>query len=204
MTDSALRHYIAKARTMRPVIPAEVSDYIANAYVQLRAKQKGEEVDNKFTSYTSARTLLGVIRLAQALARLRYAPTVEEGDVHEALRLMDVSKASLYDPESGDHEFGDRSDESKIFQIIREIAIAHGLGSRRQVLGRGPNRERAPQDEQGGDGSELTMAEVRDRVFAKGFTQTQLNHTIEEYTNLDVLALVANGSRLRFLNLDDE
>ena len=47
--------------------------------------------------YTCARSLLSIIRLASALARLRFSQTIEIGDVDEALRLVDVSKSSLMD-----------------------------------------------------------------------------------------------------------
>ena len=94
-----LRHYIAGARQKRPTVPPEVSSYVVESYVRLRKQSKEEEEQKKSHSYTSARTLLGVLRLSQALARLRYADEVEQGDVDEALRLMEVSKESLYDDE---------------------------------------------------------------------------------------------------------
>ena len=46
-------------------------------------------------TYTTARTLLGVLRLSQALARLRLSDEVCRGDVDEAMRLIHMSKASL-------------------------------------------------------------------------------------------------------------
>ena len=48
-------------------------------------------------SYTTARTLLSILRLAQALARLRFAEQVGQAEVDEALRLMRMSKHSLLD-----------------------------------------------------------------------------------------------------------
>ncbi|KAI0818961.1 hypothetical protein BC629DRAFT_1712319 [Irpex lacteus] len=68
-----IRHYIAGARQKRPTVPPEVSNYVVESYVRLRKQSKDEEQQNKSHSYTSARTLLGVLRLAQALARLRTA-----------------------------------------------------------------------------------------------------------------------------------
>ena len=41
-------------------------DYIVNAYVRLRS---GEADEGQELQYTSARTLLGILRLAQALVR---------------------------------------------------------------------------------------------------------------------------------------
>lgn len=48
-------------------------------------------------SYTTARTLLAILRLAQALARLRFSEQVAQGDVDEAIHLMHMSKESLLD-----------------------------------------------------------------------------------------------------------
>ncbi len=80
------------ARTIHPIVPAEVGDYIVQLYTLLR--ERAEEL-NDF-QYTSARTLLSIVRVATALARLRLSDTVAMGDVDEASRLSEVSKASLY------------------------------------------------------------------------------------------------------------
>ena len=61
----------------------------------LRKESKDDDAQKKSHTYTSARTLLGVLRLSQALARLRFADAVMQADVNEALRLMEVSKKSL-------------------------------------------------------------------------------------------------------------
>lgn len=53
-------------------LPAE---YIAAVYAEMRADEVASEVPH---SYTTARTLLSILRLAQALARLRFADSVEQ------------------------------------------------------------------------------------------------------------------------------
>lgn len=45
--------------------------------------------------YVTPRTLLGIIRLAQAMAKLNFRDTVKQGDIDEAIRLMDFSIRSL-------------------------------------------------------------------------------------------------------------
>ncbi len=104
MTDDVARHYIALARQKRPIVPPEVSNYVVDSYVRLRKLSKEQEKENKAYTYTSARTLLGILRLAQALARLRFADVVEHDDVNEALRLMEVSKESLNNDNDEDRE----------------------------------------------------------------------------------------------------
>ena len=163
-----VRQYIAQARTYRPNVPKNVSDYMVGAYVRMRQQTKRDEGGKKQFSHTSPRTLLGIVRLSQALARLRFSDQVVAEDVDEALRLIEVSKASLYTDE---RQQGDQSPSSKIYNLIRGMrdsgAAAVGDGSR----------------------GELSVKRVRERVVAKGFTEEQLQRAIEEYEMLDVSLL---------------
>lgn len=179
------RHYIAQARLKRPVVPPIVSNYIVDSYVRLRKLSKEEAAQKKSHTYTSARTLLGVLRLAQALARLRFADIVEHGDVDEALRLMECSKESLEDDEDKEYE-PDRSVISQIFRLIKNMA-GEGGGKRKKRqrrFGKGPGGERdmdvdSSEDDNDNDG-ELALIDVRSRVLGAGYTEAQLNDTISE------------------------
>ena len=190
-----MRHYIAECRKVRPIVPPAMSEYIVSSYVQMRKQQKEDEAEDKAYSYVSARTLLAVLRLSQALARLRMDNAVGQGDVDEALRLMDVSKASLYENQTRGGE--DQTDTSKIFRIIKDMA------------------SRTSDDD---EMEELTMVHVRSRVLAKGFTETQLIDAVLEvssvqtvtcaplmfqYENMGVLMRTANATRLRFVAMDE-
>jgi DNA replicative helicase MCM subunit Mcm2 (Cdc46/Mcm family) len=73
-------------------VPEALGEYIAIAYAELRGE---EQQDKNPTTYTTARTLLSILRLAQALARLRFSHAVAQPDVDEALRLMKMSKVRL-------------------------------------------------------------------------------------------------------------
>lgn len=94
LSTEMLRAYIAAAKKYEPYVPPALSEYISAVYAELRAEEAAAEVPH---SYTTARTLLSLMRLSQALARLRFCDAVEQGDVDEALRLMKMSKASLFD-----------------------------------------------------------------------------------------------------------
>jgi DNA replication licensing factor MCM7 len=143
--------------------------------------------------------LLGVLRLAQALARLRFAAAVLHADVDEALRLMAASKESLHDDAgTGDVRGADRSDTSRVYRIIKdmaEAAVAAGAGralrKRPRRLGRGPDRERDVEDGEGeGALDVLSMVDVRARVLRAGYTEAQLMTTIQEVrTELPLLPL---------------
>jgi len=80
---------------------------------------------------------------------------------------MDVSKASLYEHQAG-RNGEDQTDTSKIFRIVKEMATGPG------------RRERSTDEDNADEMEELTMTEVRSRVLAKGFTETQLMDTVLE------------------------
>jgi hypothetical protein len=184
------RHYIAGARQKRPTVPQEVSNYIVESYVRLRKESAADEQDEKSKSYASARTLLGVLRLSQALARLRYSDAVEHGDVDEALRLMEASKESLIDEEER-HVDADRSNMSKIYRLIKDEfkKLERGGGRRRpraKRFGRGPDRERdmdIDDDDYEDDPEELSIIDLRQRMLARGFTEADFMATIQEARN---------------------
>lgn len=166
-----VRQWIARARAHRPVVPQAVADYLVGAYVRMRQQQKRDEANKRQFAHTTPRTLLGVVRLAQALARLRFSDAVVSEDVDEALRLMEVSKASLYSDVRG--AGADQTPSSKIYHLIRGMAAsgAAAVGD--------------------GSGGELSMRRVRERVLAKGFTDGQFEQAIDEYALLDVSSLLS-------------
>jgi DNA replication licensing factor MCM7 len=163
----------------------------------MRKEQKEAEAEDKSFTYVSARTLLGVLRLSQALARLRWDSTVKQEDVDEALRLMDASKQSLIEDRG---EIGvDQTNTSKIFRIIKDMASGRGAAARRRAQHAADDDDFESEEE---TLQELAMVDVRSRVIAKGFTENQLMETIAEYENMGVLVREANETRLRFV--DDE
>lgn len=181
-------------------MPPEVSNYVVESYVRLRKLSQDDEQQKKSHTYTSPRTLLGVLRLAQALARLRFSTEVAHPDVDEALRLMEVSKKTLDDDEDGADEIHDRSDVSKIFRLVKDMSKQSSAakkgrrtrGARR--LGRGQDGERDDamdvDDDEEDDAEELTMVEIRSRVLAAGFREEQLMQTIVEVRVIPTYLLV--------------
>lgn len=57
------RRYIAMCREKQPTVPESLADYITAAYVEMRR----EAWASKDATYTSARTLLAILRLSTAL-----------------------------------------------------------------------------------------------------------------------------------------
>jgi DNA replication licensing factor MCM7 len=178
--SNTIREYISRARTFRPVVPKEVGDYVVQSYINMRKEAHRNEGSVKKFSHITPRTLLGILRLAQASARLRFDNNVTFEDVDEALRLIQVSKSSLYVEDNGFRE--DESSTSKIYQIIRSIAIGDGTRFSKT----------------------LPMSELRDRVIAKGFTIQQFDDCIFEYDGVGIWQKIDNGETLMFTNTGDE
>ncbi|KAI8913605.1 MCM2/3/5 family-domain-containing protein [Gorgonomyces haynaldii] len=171
---SLIKHYISKAKQFSPTVPAHVADYVVSAYVHMR-KNASETAEFQ---YTSARTLLSIIRLASALARLRFSTVIEIFDVDEALRLIDVSKASLLQDKPKI-----RKDKiSAIFDYIKQLATrADGTLAR-----------------------SISMASVQEFIISKGYTQEDLDKCIQNYQQDDVWMVAANGSQLRWMRIEED
>lgn len=170
LTGNYLSHYVAHARTKRPVLSEAVSEYVTAAYVQLRRQYRLDEEREQQYTYASARTLLGIIRMAQALARIRLSDTVDTEDVDEALRLIDVSKASLRDNSSSRYSHGDNTYLSGVLTVVRDLRDEYG--------------------------QELDMSLVRERAMARGYSSAQIDEAIREYAELDVWQVNPAGTRL--------
>lgn len=224
LDPSVMKHFIARARQYNPSVTKAVSDYIVSAYVKLRHQTKDDEERGMAYTYTSARTLLGVLRMSQALARLRFSAQVEIGDVDEALRLLDVSKSSLVASSRArrGEEAGAGSDYSavtKVYRIIRDMAMAAGHEARDAARERGLGRRTRGRRGAGADDvsvdaddaasvdeallqddnapGALRMRDVRERVVAAGWVEDQLQETLQEYQDLGVLQLT--GDQLLFV-----
>ena len=193
VTSKILREYITRARKYQPVVPPDVAPYIVEAYVGLRmqdapgAAMRG--ASNGDQTVMTARQLLSILRLSQALGRLRFSDYVAREDVDEAIRLTHMSKASLADelhdaPQGGGGQRGSsrsggrgaRGEDvtSRIFQVLKDYATVSRT-----------NRV------------ELKLCEAM--VLRKGFTAQQLQTCLEEYQALDIIQMNATGTHIDFL-----
>ncbi|XP_022088153.1 DNA replication licensing factor mcm7-like [Acanthaster planci] len=161
-----MRRYIALCQTKTPAIPESLTDYITGAYVEMRKEARG----SKDTTFTSARTLLAILRLSTALARLRLVDVVEKEDVNEAMRLMEMSKESLH----GQQEVTGRKQRSEdvIFSIIREM-----------VSGK----------------QSVKFADARQTCLAKGFTNDQFEEALDAYEELNVWQVNNARTKITFV-----
>mmetsp|Transcript_12532 Transcript_12532/g.14569 ORF Transcript_12532/g.14569 Transcript_12532/m.14569 type:complete len:136 (+) Transcript_12532:1-408(+) len=134
----------------------------------------------------TARQLLSILRLSQALSRLRFSDYVAREDVDEAIRLTYMSKSSLtdddyHDSSSTNNNNGeDRAKQrerdiiSRIFNTIRDYAKVAKL-------------------------KRLEVKTCEAMVLRKGFTVDQMKTCLEEYSNLSVIQLNSAGTHFDFL-----
>lgn len=151
-----MRRYIALCKKQDPTVPETLTDYIVGAYVELRKEAR----NNADKTFTSARNLLAILRLATALARLRLVDIVDKDDVNEALRLIEMSKDSLNQlPEHNGRRKQTVVDQ--IYSVIREIMTEM-------------------------DTRTMKMADVMERCTSKGYKPNQVDEALEEYEELNI------------------
>lgn len=160
-----MRRYIAACKEKNPAIPRELTDYIVSAYVEMRKEAR----HSRDMTFTSARTLLGVLRLSTALARLRLADITEKEDVDEAMRLMEMSKSSLNDEEPVSRK---PQAVDAIYGIIREIA---------------------------GNGRHISVEDAKQRCLTKGFTPEQIEKCLDDYESLNVWQINKAKTKITFV-----
>ncbi|XP_078160102.1 minichromosome maintenance (MCM2/3/5) family protein [Carex rostrata] len=75
---------------IHPELSDEAAEELTRRYVQMR--QRGNTPGSRKKVITAtARQIESLIRLSEALARMRFSPVVEVGDVTEAFRLLEVA-----------------------------------------------------------------------------------------------------------------
>jgi DNA replication licensing factor MCM7 len=169
-----IRGLIAQAKTMKPIIPKDLHNFIIQKYVEKR-KEESEQTKQGY-QYITPRSLLAIIRLAQALAKLRLGDTVKQEDVDEALRLLQVSKASV-DIQSQVNDKGIvvvEDVKSKIFKMVRELCMNN-------------------------EDKTCSMSVIEKRVIGNGFTAKQLHNMIDNYVMLNILYVDIKGNEVTLL-----
>ncbi|CAA7013118.1 unnamed protein product [Microthlaspi erraticum] len=168
LEPNILRAYISAARRLSPYVPAELEEYIATAYSSIRQE---EAKSNTPHSYTTVRTLLSILRISAALARLRFSESVAQSDVDEALRLMQMSKISLY---ADDRQKAGLDAISDTYSIIRDEAARSNK-------------------------THVTYANALNWISRKGYSEAQLKECLEEYAALNVWQIDPNTFDIRFI-----
>jgi len=95
-----LRKYIALAKRINPEFDAKANEYIMDFYIKMRKAGHNRDADNPIA--ITPRQLEGLMRIAEAHARIRLSEKVEEQDAQASINLMMESlRQAGIDPETG-------------------------------------------------------------------------------------------------------
>eukprot|EP00606_Chrysophyceae_sp_TOSAG23-5_P000291 GSChrysophyteH2.ASY1.ANO1.1034.1 assembled CDS len=198
LNATQVKQYISIARAIEPTVPQELTQYIAEAFVSLRQRSTensastsgyghGPKTNHTDQAVMTARQLLSILRLSQALARLRLSSEISHEDVDEAMRcvytcicilcvcvcvcvLTHASKSSLAD----DGPAVQQEDMvSAIYSIMRDFAAQRNSNT-------------------------IDYNHVELMILKKGYTNQQLRACIDEYESLGVLTCDENSTKITF------
>jgi len=127
--------------------------------------------------YVTPRTLLGVIRLAQGLARLRFNEEVEQIDIDEAIRLSEFSRSMINEDIAATNKisFNAKGDPiSTVFLIIREMCF---MAKEKSVK----------------------IEDVERKLANKNLNKQHLLDCINQYQNLDILYVDKNMTEITLI-----
>ncbi|KAL9271937.1 DNA replication licensing factor MCM7-like protein [Drosera capensis] len=136
--------------------------YIATAYSSIKQEEFGSDTP---ISYTTVIALLCILRL-------RFSATVEQSDIDEALRLMQMPKFSFY---SEDHQKSGLDAISDIYSILRDEA------ARTSTM-------------------DINYAQALNWISRKGYSEAQLKECLEEYAAFNVWQIRSNTFDIKFID----
>jgi len=172
LSPEFIRQYVSHVKKIEPFIPKDLHNYIIQKYVEERKKQY--DITKEGYQYITPRTLLAILRISQALARLRFGEEVEQKDVDEAMKLIEVSRNTISEEELTPEKIRIRDTVGEIFAHVREICS------------KGKNKT-------------AKYYEIERRLLQKGFNNDSIQETIDEYTRLNVLHVSNNKSEITLL-----
>jgi len=171
---TTLRHFILRCQSYTPMIPEPVTKLIQQKYVDIRVQERllrsltGEE-----EGYTTPRTLFSIVRLAQAHARIRFSNVVCFADVEEAVRLMESSKKSVKNARN----------QGRSRRSDRTAAQSDPVGEILEMLRKLDKQKSISGDYNG----YISVAEAEQMGTTNGYSKAQVNDTIKQYADLNLL-----------------
>lgn len=170
-----LRRYLSYAKTLTPVVPTNLIEYITGAYVSLRLG----DLSTPDSTMTTARTLLAILRLASALSKLNLREIVNSSDVDEAMRLLQVSRSSVdihrTNQQNSRHRDLEATPTTRCYRVICELASTD-------------------------DTKVLSLPYIREKCKSRGFTPEIIENCLEEFDRLNIWAIQGDSDTLQIYN----
>ncbi|XP_064419231.1 DNA replication licensing factor MCM5 [Latimeria chalumnae] len=129
-----LKKYIAYCRAKcGPRLSAEAAEKLKNRYVLMRsgAREHERESDRRSSIPITVRQLEAIVRISEALSKMKFQPFATEADVEEALRLFQVSTldAALSGNLSGVEGFTTQEDQEMLSRVEKQLKRRFAIGS---------------------------------------------------------------------------
>uniref|UniRef100_A0A8C0Q500 DNA replication licensing factor MCM5 n=4 Tax=Canis lupus TaxID=9612 RepID=A0A8C0Q500_CANLF len=129
-----LKKFIAYCRAKcGPRLSAEAAEKLKNRYIIMRsgARQHERDSDRRSNIPITVRQLEAIVRIAEALSKMKLQPFATEADVEEALRLFQVSTldAALSGTLSGVEGFTSQEDQELLSRIEKQLKRRFAIGS---------------------------------------------------------------------------
>uniref|UniRef100_G1RW24 DNA replication licensing factor MCM5 n=1 Tax=Nomascus leucogenys TaxID=61853 RepID=G1RW24_NOMLE len=120
-------------RKCGPRLSAEAAEKLKNRYIIMRsgARQHERDSDRRSSIPITVRQLEAIVRIAEALSKMKLQPFATEADVEEALRLFQVSTldAALSGTLSGVEGFTSQEDQEMLSRIEKQLKRRFAIGS---------------------------------------------------------------------------
>ncbi|PFH37159.1 putative DNA replication licensing factor Mcm7 [Besnoitia besnoiti] len=176
-----LRAFIEEAKKCKPVLEESLIPQIADWYANTRYdEQQQERLSGILPSYTTPRALLGILRLAQALACLRFSEWVEAPDFEEALRLMEASKESVRIAEEGRRR--KKQDRASLaFELLKNL------------------RTRTQQKKGAKWDGWMKLSALQQQATAAGLANEQLESALRQYEELTLITFDRTKTKVAFV-----
>eukprot|EP00069_Balaena_mysticetus_P008747 bmy_01180T0 len=129
-----LKKFIAYCRAKcGPRLSAGAAEKLKNRYIIMRsgARQHERDSDRRSSIPITVRQLEAIVRIAEALSKMKLQPFAMEADVEEALRLFQVSTldAALSGTLSGVEGFTSQEDQELLSRIEKQLKRRFAIGS---------------------------------------------------------------------------
>ena len=188
LSSAFLRAYIAHARSFSPFVPRQLVDEVVGHYVSLRQEDdhhnsgagSGGQHNNR-QRFVTPRSLLSILRLAQAHARCRLKRAVDADDIAEAIRLLYVSRR-------GEDEDEDEGGASS----LQGGASGAGRGGRRRDVD-GEIFRMVKQRRLETRSNRLSRAELERLALSRGYRLEDFNACLDSYERLNVWIVQSTG-----------
>nr|PVC49749.1 DNA replication licensing factor [Theileria orientalis] len=177
---NVMRYYVNYCKRFRPVAKYKILEELTKWYVNNRQEEFQQELfkDDKLT-YTTPRSILSILRLSQALARLRFSNVINMSDLEEAIRLTESMKTTLNSALQQQRFKRKTSSSSIIMQILKKM---------RNGLKNNINNW---------DGW-INVYDLQQQVLSNGLKARDVDEFINKYSQLAIILLRNNNTQVSF------